>query len=462
MSDFPNGWCYSNLGEVCDKGQYGWTTKSSDIGHVKFLRTTDITQGAINWETVPFCEESPSDLAKYLINPNDILISRAGSVGFSALIPSNVSKAVFASYLIRFVPSQEIEPRYIAQFLRSNQYWKQISVAANGIALANINATKLADVRLPLAPYYEQKRITDKLDTVLARVDACRDHLDRIPAILKRFRQSVLAAATSGNLTKEWREQNSNTPSHWSSSTLGSLIQRIEAGLNVKCDERPPEIGEIGLVKISAVSWGVFNDDESKTLPSGTVLPDSTRIKVGDFLISRANTLELVGACVLVENVKRPVYLPDKVLRLVLSEEIKPWLLYVLRSDIGRHQIETLASGNQLSMRNLSQANLKSIQIPMPEMEERNEIVRRVESLLAYADRLEARYKAASAQVEKLTPSLLAKAFRGELVPQDPNDEPASALLARIAAVRSTDKPVKVRKSSRGKTARVSQEGRDE
>lgn len=79
----------------------------------------------------------------------------------------------------------------------------------------------------------------------------------------------------------------------------------------------------------------------------------------------------------------------------------------------------------------------------IPPLEEQTEIVRRVESLFAYADRLEARYNAARTQVEKLTPALLAKAFRGELVPQDPSDEPASELLARIAASKAAEPPKK-------------------
>ncbi|MBK9394121.1 MAG: hypothetical protein IPN40_09620 [Uliginosibacterium sp.] len=293
-------------------------------------------------------------------------------------------------------------------------------------------------------PCPEQKRIADKLDSTLARVEACRDRLDRLPALLKRFRQSILAAATSGRLTEDWRAtrsldeaQRAPESQAWSSKTVGELINDIEAGLNVKCDERPPETGERGLVKISAVTWGVFDEQESKTLPSDAAITPKTRIRTGDFLISRANTLELVGACVLVHEVNRELHLSDKVLRLAMPDDMKPWLLYVLRSAEGRRQIEARASGNQLSMRNLSQANLREISVPMPSKAEIAEIVRRVETLFAFADRLEARLATARKQAEQLTPALLAKAFRGELVPQDPNDEPATELLKRLATTRT-------------------------
>ena len=97
----------------------------------------------------------------------------------------------------------------------------------------------------------------------------------------------------------------------------------------------------------------------------------------------------------------------------------------------------------------LSISKVGAIPIELPSINEQTEIVRRVETLFAYADRLEARYQNARNQVEKLTPALLAKAFRGELVPQDPNDEPASELLARIATAQSTSKVKKARKPTK-------------
>ncbi len=151
----------------------------------------------------------------------------------------------------------------------------------------------------------------------------------------------------------------SELPANWATCTLGELVERIETGKSVKCDERPPQGLENGLVKISAVTWGEFDENESKTLFDSIHLKPEDKIKTGDFLISRANTLELVGSCVLVKSLSKNLYLSDKVLRLVLSNKAKPWLLVCLRSQAGRQQIESLATGNQLSMRNISQQALK-------------------------------------------------------------------------------------------------------
>ena len=147
-------------------------------------------------------------------------------------------------------------------------------------------------------------------------------------------------------------------PTGWASVELGALIRRIEAGLNVKCEERPPDGSERGLVKISAVTWGKFNELASKTLLPDAQVDERNRIRSGDLLLSRANTIELVGAAVIVGHIERRLYLSDKVLRLVVDDHSKRWINYVLKSPGMRKAIEEASSGNQLSMRNLSQDKL--------------------------------------------------------------------------------------------------------
>jgi len=249
----------------------------------------------------------------------------------------------------------------------------------------------------------------------------------------------VLAAATSGELTREWREERGKSLDDWAERSVGDVVTDIEAGLNVQCEERPPAVNERGLVKISAVTWGIYDEDQSKTLKSDQQVLERNRVRSGDFLISRANTIELVGSCVIVHETRRALYLSDKVLRLAMPEERKKWLLMCLRSENGRRQIEKLSSGNQLSMRNLSQKNLLSIKILLPPMGELDQIEGLSNQLFTLADQLEARLATARKIVDRLTPALLAKAFRGELVPQDPNDEPASVLLERIRAARQAE-----------------------
>ena len=208
MNALPRGWATTTLGEICSKPQYGWTSKASRIGRIKYLRTTDISSGQLDWNDVPFCELEPSDVEKFRVREDDILVSRAGSVGVSFRIKDVPDDAVFASYLIRFNPLKCALPKYVEYFLQSYDYWRAISESSAGIAIPNVNASKLAELRIPLSPLREQSRIVAKLDKVLSRVDAAQARLVSIPRILKRFRESVLGAACLGQLTAAWREKN--------------------------------------------------------------------------------------------------------------------------------------------------------------------------------------------------------------------------------------------------------------
>ncbi|WP_338545170.1 restriction endonuclease subunit S [Pseudomonas benzopyrenica] len=207
----------------------------------------------------------------------------------------------------------------------------------------------------------------------------------------------------------------SELPANWATCTLGELVERIETGKSVKCDERPPQGLENGLVKISAVTWGEFDENESKTLFDSIHLKPEDKIKTGDFLISRANTLELVGSCVLVKSLSKNLYLSDKVLRLVLSNKAKPWLLVCLRSQAGRQQIESLATGNQLSMRNISQQALKEIRIPLPPLAEQTRIAAKLDELLVQVDTLKARIDGIPSLLKRFRQSVLSAAVSGRL-----------------------------------------------
>jgi type I restriction enzyme S subunit len=147
--ELPQGWEWTTLGEICLNPQYGWTTSAKNDGCLHLLRTTDITSGNIDWDSVPFCKKEPVDKEKYLLIDNDIVISRAGSVGYSHLI-KNPKGAVFASYLIRFKPL--IDEKYTSYFLKSPSYWNSISEKSLGIAVPNVNATKLKQISIPLPP----------------------------------------------------------------------------------------------------------------------------------------------------------------------------------------------------------------------------------------------------------------------------------------------------------------------
>jgi type I restriction enzyme S subunit len=347
-----------------------------------------------------------------------------------------------------------VDTRWLYFLMVSPSIKNKIITSASNTTLPILNKSRFSDLQAVLPPLAEQTVIAQTLDTLLAQVDNIKTRLDAIPKILKTFRQSVLAAAVSGKLTEEWRGE--NECGEWRQIKLSEIVEKIEAGKSLKCIERPPVGDELGIIKISAVTWGIYDEEESKTLPSPDLFIENRRVQIGDFLISRANTIELLGNPVIVHAVSKNLMLSDKVLRLVMAEENKQWVSMFLRSSKGRKAIENGSTGNQNSMRNIGQKALLNIDIPKPNAEEQSQIVHRVEELFRFSDQIEQQVKNAQGRVNNLTQSILAKAFCGALTTQWRADNPdlisgensAQALLAKIQEEREKQKLKPKKKSS--------------
>jgi type I restriction enzyme S subunit len=306
----------------------------------------------------------------------------------------------------------------------------------------------LKAVNFPLAPRLEQKRIADRLDTVLSRVNAVNTRLARVAPILKRFRQSVLAAATSGRLTEDWREHFGAESS--STFALSDLVVSIDQGWSPKCeaDAAPPD--RWAVIKTTAIQALHFYPSENKALPNDLDPRPNLALADGDVLITRAGPRSRAGIACVVKGDHPMLMLCDKAYRVrVDRSKVLPQMLnLLLNSPEVLDVIDGMKTGISESGVNLTQAKFRELALSVPHIAEQAEIIRRVDTLFAFADRLEARLQTAQTATERLTPALLAKAFRGELVPQDPNDEPASELLRRLQAQAPTSKPKRGRKAA--------------
>jgi type I restriction enzyme, S subunit len=321
---------------------------------------------------------------------------------------------------------------YIEQYINS----LTLEPWVTGSAQPKLNKANLEKIPVPLAPLPEQKRIVEKLDSLLAQVDTIQQRLNNLPDIIKRFRQSVLAAAVSGKLTEQWREN--NDCKEWINVRLGDVVTPIGQGWSPKCNNVPASDGEWGVIKTSAVQGIHFLEQENKGLPEHLEPRDKLQVKKGDILVTRAGPRVRCGITCLVTEIKSKLMICDKVYRFQVKEEmgVNKFLVLQLNSLKYLEDIEKLKTGISDSGMNLTQKKFKELLLEWPAVSEQTEIVRLVEQYFALADTLEKNLANAKQRVDNLTQSILAKAFRGELVPQDPNDEPADKLLARIKAAR--------------------------
>ncbi|EGE1607866.1 TPA: restriction endonuclease subunit S [Escherichia coli] len=428
----PEGWVETYLSEICSKPQYGYTTKSSFTGNVKFLRTTDITKGTVDWSTVPYCLQNPDDILKYQLQDRDIVISRAGSVGFSFLVKNPPNNAVFASYLIRFKPFDNISELYLKRFLESGNYWVQLASMSAGNALQNVNAQKLSTLIVPIPPLAEQKIIAEKLDTLLAQVESTKARLEQIPQILKRFRQAVLSSAVSGKLIDKSFENKLEKLNSFVSIDIGNAFKSSEFS-----DEGVP------LLRGQNIEPGALRWDDTKKFPIDKLQKYSHLfINEGDIIL--AMDRPIISSGLKIAKAKKsdlPCVLVQRVARFKDFENLIPDYLYLLLNDVSFiNYIQPNQTGSDIP--HISGKQILNFECNVPSIPEQREIVRRVEQLFAYADTIEKQVNNALARVNNLTQSILAKAFRGELTAQWRAENPelisgensAAALLEKIKA----------------------------
>ena len=399
-------WPLVRVKDVASSIQYGHTASAVHRANgPRFLRITDIQDGRVDWASVPSCDIPSDQIEKYQLAAGDLVFARTGATTGKSFLIGDCPEAVFASYLIRVRVTSKVDPRYLAAFFQSPDYWQQIEAGKRGVGQPNVNGTILGEVRFPLPSLPDQRRIVAEIEQQFTRLDAGVAALRRTQANLKRYRAAVLKAACEGRLVPTETE-------NWKDGTLADVLVSIDSGKSFKCDERPPTQNETGVAKVSAVTWGTYNELESKTCLDPEKIEERYLIRPGDFLFSRANTIELVGACVITQNVTLRVMLSDKLLRFRFAASVSPsWVLYWLRSDFGRHEIERLATGNQESMRNIGQARIRQIRFKVPPLAEQTRIIAEVERRLSVVDELESVVKASLQRATRLRQSTLQNTF---------------------------------------------------
>lgn len=476
----PDNWCKVELSKLVgasgafSDGDWVESKDQDPNGEVRLVQLADVgeltfTNRSDRW----LAATKAGELRCLYLKKGDILISRLGDpLGKACIYPGGDNAAVtVVDVCVLRIGHNFVDSQLLAYFINSPHVRAQIESHASGTTRKRITGKKLKRTNILLPPLNEQKRIVDKIERLFSHLDEGKALLKQVQKQIATYRQAILKAAVTGDLTREWRAANRDKlesgeellqgileerrknwrgrgnykepaapdtnglpelPEGWLYVSLAHLIAGIEAGKSFRCLERPPSEDEVGVAKVSAVSWGSYNEQESKTCLDPKKINSSYFIKEGDLLVSRANTIDLVGASVLVKGVSRKIMLSDKTLRLRGLLYPSEYLLLMLRSTLIREQIKKLSTGNQESMRNISQGNLLGLAMPIPSLQEAEAIRRLTFNLLDSAERLSKEIEVQISTMERLRKSVLASAFSGKLVDQDPNDEPASELLARI------------------------------
>lgn len=427
-------------------------------GDVACLRTTNV-QKNVEWDDLWFVPAKHVKRDDQNVRTGDILISTANSyelVGKVAQVMSLPTPATLGAFISLIRPKEGVHPKFLYHQLAWGKTQTRIrELSSNTTNISNVSTKKLATLELIIPSLDEQEQIVAEIEKQFSRLDEAVANLQRVKANLKRYKASVLKAAVEGRLVeteasiaqREGRsyetgeqllqrilgarkvlakgkrvEVNQPDPDGlpdcsegWEWTTCDAAINSIDAGASFKCEERPPLPGEVGVLKVSALTWGTYDENESKTCKDEGRIEDKYVVRDGDFLFSRANTIELVGACVIVGKTTKQLMLSDKTLRFKVDERVLPeWLQICLRSKLGRDEIERLATGNQESMRNIGQERIRQIRMPLPPLSEQKRIVAEVDCHLSIVREVLAQVDGNLQRALALRQATLAKAFSGE------------------------------------------------
>lgn len=340
------------LGDVCDVLN-GFAFKSRqyvDKG-IRIIRIANVQKGYLEDSKPCFYPVKLTDsLKQYILEENDLLVSLTGNVGRVALLEKSFLPAALNQRVacLRIKDESRICKRYLYHALNSSLFENNCVESANGIAQKNMSTTWLKGYRIPAPSMVEQEIIIKQLDLIQRQISNVKRQLSEFDSLVKSRFVEMFESEDYGM------------------RPMGDLVESITAGTNVGGQQRPLGEGEYGVLKISAVTQGVFNPGEFK------VVNDVSRIKMihprkGDLLFSRANTSEMVGATAIVDKDYGDLFLPDKLWRLDPTDEVETVFLKALLSSPSiRAEMSKVSTGSSGSMQNISMAKFRKLPAFLP------------------------------------------------------------------------------------------------
>ncbi len=330
--------------------------------------------------------------------------ARNGSV---AVVPESLTGCFGSGEFPMFAPIRDqLEPRWINWLTKTRGFWVQCDEKSQGTSGKNrIRPERFLEIEIPLPPLAEQRRIVARIEELAVKIEEARtlrqQATEEADALLTSTRRLLIGQ----DLTEKW------IPLH-------RFVAAIENGKSPQCEPRPASPDEWGVLKVGAVSFGTFDERENKAVPRGTAFDPRFEVKTGDFLMTRANTTELVGACTIVRYTRPKLLLSDKTFRFHFhfDADVDPrWLDHAIKSPALREQIARGASGTSPTMKNISKEKVLALLLPMHSLPDQRRIVAELDALEAKVDELKRVHAETAAELDALLPSILDKSFKGEL-----------------------------------------------
>lgn len=448
MSVLPLGWTTASLGDLAEYLN-GAAFKPADWHQTgkPIIRIQNLTDSS-----KPFNRTECQLDSKYLVDGGDILVSWSATL--DAFIWDG-EQSWLNQHIFKVIPFDGIDQWFLFYLLKHEILALIETEHLHGSTMKHINRGPFLAHEIALPPLAEQRRIVAKLDALFARTRQAREELEHIPALIEHYKQAILAAAFRGELTADWRAKHQppqvhanisgidgrtgqlpGIPDVWGWASIDSISQ-VSGGLTKNAQRRELK-KKVPYLRVANVYANELRLDEVKEIGCTDSELAKTQLQQGDLLVVEGNgSIEQIGRVAIWDGSITPCSHQNHIIRVRPNEQvISPYILFWMISPLGRQYIERVASSSS-GLHTLSISKVSGLAIPVCSIDEQKEVVRHIEEAFTWLDTVLDEATAAMHLLDHLDEATLAKAFRGELVPQDPKDEPASVLLERIREARA-------------------------
>ncbi|MCQ9126480.1 restriction endonuclease subunit S [Corynebacterium amycolatum] len=361
------------------------------------IRATNFHNSTLNLNNLVY---APNSIVKQhqLLSPNDIaIIASSGSlttIGNVALVDFNKQISFGAFLRVIRIKSDRILAKFLFHFLSSNATQKRLKSLSQGANIKNLRQTDLLNLKIPLPPLEEQRRITKLIK------NADDQYLNT------KKQNNLLKESILSFLVPRLRANSKEVP-------LRNIITEITSGLSPKCESGSAQDNEYGVLKLSAVTSGQYIPTENKLYTGPLSNIEKYLVEEGDILMTRKNTPELVGAVAIASETSSHLAIPDLIYKIQIDESCISRQVFqkIMILPLMRERIKSICSGSNTSMSNISQKRLLNVKFPLPTVELHKELI----SLLLQSHKLEQELSLKSQKLEELHQSLATRAFAGQL-----------------------------------------------
>lgn len=428
MTELPHGWASTTLGEIAETQLGKMLSARARTGNSgrAYLRNKNVQWGRLDLDDVFRMDFSDAEFEKFRLREGDLLVCEGGEVGRAAIWRGQLPECAYQKALHRVRPRGGVQPEFLLYLFTHYSHARRFDEYVTGSTIKHLPQEDVRLLPVPLPPLAEQRRIVAAIEEQLSRLDAASLLLASARKRARVLREGALAAAFD---------------SHGPRRELRDVLREpLRNGYSAKAS---PD-GTTRVITLSAVTRGEFSERNTKLAHVDAERASRLWLEPGDILIERSNTPELVGTAALYDGPRHWAIYPDLLIRLRMNDLVTPdYVALALQTPAVRRYFQRSAQGIAGSMPKISQDTIERLKIPVPPRAEQAALVERVDAALSRVAAVTAAAEEAARRADGLRASILAGAFRGELVPQDPDDEPATVLLERIAAERAASAPAR-------------------